>query len=235
MQLRERQALVLLLAAATAAGCEHRVVHHAPIPTYREVERNDFDFEANHFGWLAPGDRLSIEGRIDDSGFDPFDGFAFRAAGPLYVEFRLHAFDPFADLDLCVYDPQILDVVGCFATASDPEEGAVEILAGGLDFHLVVESFVGASGYRLDVRAFSLYADAPASGSGAPAGPALRAVATAAEAADEAADRGSAERLRAYWERAADGETEPVPVGLLHVFVTEDDHVRWLRIHLTSN
>jgi hypothetical protein len=144
-----------------------------PLPTYYESEPNDFAFEADAFGVVFPGDHFLIRGYISDvpwnpfdpfNGFDPYDGLAFTSGLPLRVDFLLYADDPFADLDVCVFDPWAGWTVDCFATGVDPEVGSVDVLAGGVDFHLVVESFVGSSSYTLEILAspyLPLQASAP--------------------------------------------------------------------------
>jgi len=122
-----------------------------PVPIFLESERNDSPATADHFGVLLPGDRFFIEGFIQDGGFDPFDGFAFTAGQPLHVDFQLFIDDPVDDLDVCLYDPQLDQTLACFATANNPEQGGVDVDFGGLDFQLVVESFLGDSNYTLEI------------------------------------------------------------------------------------
>ena len=136
------------------------------IETYHETEVNDIAPLADYFGVLRPGDHFYIEGRITDipydpyypwNGYDPFDGFAFTADRPIHVEFRLFIEDYYSDLDVLVYDPQIDADVGWFQTDHNPETGAVDVFAGGLDFHLVIESWVGISNYSLEIEVYDLY------------------------------------------------------------------------------
>ena len=135
--------------------------------TYYESEVKNSAHQADYFGILRPGDHFFIDGHITDipfdpfdpwNGYDPFDGFAFTADRPIHVEFRLFIDDPWTDLDVIVYDPQIGVDVGRFATANNPEVGAVDVLAGGLDFHLVVESWVGVSSYSMEILVYALHA-----------------------------------------------------------------------------
>jgi hypothetical protein len=119
-----------------------------------EQEPNDWAAVANFAGFLSPGDRFEIHGHVAEWGPDLFDGFAFVTAEPCHVEVRLWIEDPSADLDLCLYDPQVGGFAFCFETSANPEAGSFEILQAGKEFHLVVTSFVGASAYRLDVEAF---------------------------------------------------------------------------------
>lgn len=148
----------LLLALTLLAGTAcHR--HRSPdiVPVFHELESNDTPDRANHFGLLRRGDRLLIEGFIDDPVTD-IDGFAFTAAHPLHVDFQLFTDAPGADLDVCLYDPAIDEVIACFATPNEPERGGVDVFEGGLDFHLTVESFVGASTYTLEIVVHPLFA-----------------------------------------------------------------------------
>jgi hypothetical protein len=151
-------AALILLALPYLPACTDSHSKRTRVPVYAEVEPNDDPFSANHFGRIRPGDHFFIDGWIDDRGFDPFDGFAFTADVPLHVDFQLWIDDPFADLDVCLYDPQLGLVLNCSQTASNPERGGVDVFAGGLDFHLVVESFTGRSSYALEISVTGLYA-----------------------------------------------------------------------------
>jgi len=167
----------LALAALAAAGCVHSHDddhHHVPVLT--ESEPNDEACCADDFGVLAPGDFLSIHGFITDGGYDLYDGFAFTAWEPISVEFQLFA-ESGADLDVCLFDPQLGIVVDCFESPFNPETGVAHVLAGGADFHLVVNSFAGDSAYTLELAVFPLYL------AGASAAPALAAAPGAALAA----------------------------------------------------
>lgn len=150
--------LVLL---ATLTGCvyeTHHGGHHGQggIPVYGETEPNDFASEAEPFGLLRPGDGFAIAGHVRDDEFDPADGFAFTAAQPLHVEFRLVAENPYADLAVALYDPFLDETVAVFQTGNNPELGSVDVFAGDVDFHLVVASLAGFSDYRLELQVFSL-------------------------------------------------------------------------------
>ncbi len=180
-RIRSRRAwLVLcLVAAAPACSYEHHDSEPPPVPVFVETERNDSAFEANYFGVLHPGDRFFIDGDITDipfdpvdpfNGHDPYDGFAFTAGQPIHVEFALWEDHAGADLDVCIFDPQLGLEVGCFATAAHPERGAVDVLAGGFDFHLVLQSFVGISSYSLEVVVYGLVPSTAAPGGGQRAG-----------------------------------------------------------------
>jgi hypothetical protein len=126
------------------------------VPVFLEREPNDLPATANDFGTVRPGDDLIIEGSIRDDLSDPFDGFAFTAGEPLHVDFELFI-DGAADLDVCLYDPQIDETVACFATDNDPERGGVDVFEGGLDFHLVIESFTGDAAYSLVLTVLPLF------------------------------------------------------------------------------
>lgn len=145
---------------AALAACHHHGSSSAAIPVFVEVERNDDPLRANHFGVIRPGDRLIIEGNVRADLVDPFDGFAFTAGVPLHVDFELFVHNA-ADLDVCLYDPQIDETVACFATANNPEQGGVDVFADGLDFHLVVESFAGDATYSLEISVQPLFGRLP--------------------------------------------------------------------------
>jgi hypothetical protein len=187
--------LPVLCTALVACHVHHHDSGHADI-VFQEEERNDDPLTANHFGSLRPGDRFFIDGFVRDDLLgplvDPFDGFAFTAEVPLHVDFQLFIGNPAADLDVCLYDPQLDETLACFATADDPEQGGVDVFAGGLDFHLVVESFVGDSSYSLEVVVLPLFA-VTAQGEGGSAGE-IQGVEAHAEHAPRAAERYRLER-----------------------------------------
>lgn len=149
---------VLVPVVAALVACHHHRGGNDGIPVFVETEPNDDPLTANHFGVLHPGDHFFIDGFVRDDLADPFDGFAFTAGSALHVDFQLFIGNPAADLDVCLYDPQIDQTVACFATQDDPEQGGVDVFAGGLDFHLVVESFVGDATYSLEIVVLSLFA-----------------------------------------------------------------------------
>jgi hypothetical protein len=164
-------ALSALVASALASGCGH-AHHRAPPPpvlSFVELEPNDTAFTANYLGAIRAGEAFLVRGSIEDSGLDPFDGFALTALGPLDVELRLWIDEPFADLDLCVFDPATGAIEACFETAANPETGWLAFAAAA-DFHLVVASYSGDSSYTLEVLAHPVGA-APAA-TAAPEAPA---------------------------------------------------------------
>lgn len=156
-----RTLLLLVLGLGTLAACHHRRHHSSGgsgTPVFVEQERNDDPLTANDFGTLRPGDRFIIEGFVRDDLADPFDHFAFRSAGPLHVDFELIANHAAADLDVCLYDSQLDQVVDCFTSEVNPELGGVDVFAGGLRFQLLVESFIGDSTYSLVITVLPLFA-----------------------------------------------------------------------------
>lgn len=223
-----RRALLLATPAlALIAACHS---NHEPGPvfvpaTYLESEVNDIAPLADYFGVLYPGDFFYIEGDITDipydpfdpwNGHDPFDGFAFTAGQPIHVQFRLFIDHPSADLDVILYDPQIDLDVAYFATGYNPEVGAVDVFSGGLDFHLVVESWVGSSGYTMEIEVFPLYPLENEEGGETSAEIPLATI-SAESAIDPAKTADAATRLEAYREQEAD-ETP-----LLEITTTEVD------------
>jgi hypothetical protein len=160
-----RAAAAALLWGALAWGCVDSHHHHAPPPpvfSFVELEPNDAAPTANYLGAIYPGETFLVRGFIEDSGLDPFDGFALTALEPLEVELLLWIDEPFADLDLCFYDPASGSIEACFETAADPETGWLAF-GGPADFQLVVASYSGDSSYTLEVIAHPL-GYAPASG-----------------------------------------------------------------------
>jgi hypothetical protein len=149
-----RRLALLSLVALVVGACDDDDHHHhgsSSPPVFREAEPNDDVFDANYFGLLYPGDLFYIDGFSTDRGTDPFDGFAFTAGQPIHVDFRLFIDDPFADFDVCLYDPQLDEIVACYETADNPESGGVDITLTNLEFHLVINSFVGEGPYSLEI------------------------------------------------------------------------------------
>ena len=173
------------LCVATAACHKSSRRHHggggASVFSFVEVEPNNLAFDANYLGTLAIGETLIVRGFIEDTPFDPFDGFAVTALEPMDVEFYLTSDDPFTDLDLCYYNPYSGQYEACWETSFNPEAGLLA-MNGGEEFHLVVASYFGASSYTLEIRGIPIgYAPAASApeareASGAPAagGPAVR-------------------------------------------------------------
>lgn len=167
-------------ALGVLAGCHGSAeVVLVPVdPVYVEAEPNDDVTTADDFGYLSPGEHVCIEGSVRDDAYDPQDGFAFAATGPILVDFMLDAGCACADLDVWIYDPVRDEFVGFFDSPSSSESGQFTVY--GAEFHIVVVSAGGDASYRLDVRASSWYglsaADVGASGRGpvvGAAGPAL--------------------------------------------------------------
>jgi len=162
----------LALPLTLALGCDHcNDCHDSGPATLFESEPNDLPQDADFAGTLFVGQHFFIEGFITDRGSDPFDGFAFTAGEPLHVDFQLFIDNALADLDVCLYDPLLDQTLACFATDQNPEQGGVDVTAGGLDFHLVVESFTGESSYGLEIVVLPAVAltAAPSSATDAPA------------------------------------------------------------------
>lgn len=162
---------VLLVGIVAACHDSHEVVVKEPAPpVYGETEPNDDAFGADDFGFLYPGDEFGIVGSVRDDPYDPQDGFAFTAAGPIVVDFVLDAQCSCADLDVWLYDPLLDQFVAVFDSPYSSEHGTFTVYSQA--FHLVVVSAGGDAPYRLDVRASASYAalsaDGPAASVGAP-------------------------------------------------------------------
>lgn len=155
-RLRPLPLTALLAVCIGSASCSHRS-HHDPVvvlPPYYdtwEIEPNDFVWSPDAIGPLAVGDSLIIGGDITELGPDFFDGFAFQSVEPCDIQFTLSALDPWADLDLCVWDSQAGQYAFCFENGGSVESGVFSVPYGQMDFHLVLSSFHNASEYRLRV------------------------------------------------------------------------------------
>jgi hypothetical protein len=234
-----RALLLLLPALALAASCSGGSNHDGTVfvpATYPESEVNDVAPMADYFGLLRPGDFFYIEGHISDipfdpfdpwNGHDPFDGFAFTANEPVHVQFRLFIDDPYADLDVIVYDPQIGFDVGWFATANNPETGAVDVYGYGLDFHLVVESWVGSSSYTMEIEVFELYLTEEEDGEGVSSEEPLASI-TANRIIDPIKEEDAAERIGMYHAELPDD-----PAVQIETSITEIDQETGLETEIS--
>ncbi|MCY2960926.1 MAG: hypothetical protein NTY35_12245 [Planctomycetota bacterium] len=149
-------AAVALGALAACHGSAEVVVTVPGDPVYSEAEPNDDAFTADDFGTLSAGEHVCIEGSVRDDAYDPQDGFAFTATGPIVVDFTLDAGCACADLDVWIYDPLLDEFVGVFDSPSSSERGTFTVYSQS--FHVVVVSAAGDASYRLDVRATPIYA-----------------------------------------------------------------------------
>ena len=116
-----------------------------------EQEPNDFPDEADGIGYVDSNDFYRIRGSVN--GFDTLDGFAFTADFPVDVEAALYIDNPFADLVVYVYDPVTDTFPFVFDDLTDPVVGSFRVNVPA-DFHLVVGTLHGPSGYTLEVRGF---------------------------------------------------------------------------------
>jgi hypothetical protein len=157
------------LAVALAAGCTVHVDDGPPPPNVPyfdvwEQEPNDGQCCPDPISQLWVGDQWIIGGTITELGPDFFDGFAFQNVAPCDIEFELQPLYP-ADLDLCVFDPQLGEFAFCFESSGTFETGRFSVPDAYTDFHLVVSSYINATEYRLLVRSLpiSFAAVAPSS------------------------------------------------------------------------
>jgi len=224
----ESFAMALGLAFGTLGAACHdhsRSDGSVAFPSYFEVEPNDFEEEANDFGLLFPNDYFWIEGdvrEISQVPIDPRDGFAFTAGRPIHVDFRLVVDDPVAICRVGLFDPQLGETIAYYLQDQHGEVlGGVDVPSGALDFHLVVESTLGATTYGLEIDVFGLSA-ASASGS------ALAAPASASGLRASANGRVPRSRtddpFRDYSrDRSLPAELAqpPSPIGKLHVIEIE--------------
>lgn len=154
--------LLLLLAAALAAtavmaGCSgHGGRHHhddpppPPPPVLEEIEPNDSLAYPDFIGGVDSSSHFFIEGSVDAFGLDYYDYFELVAEEPIGVDFYLHGWSPFADVDLCIYDPDTGHLVACYDSFGN-ESGFFTVDYPGKAFTLRVETFVDDTGYDLEL------------------------------------------------------------------------------------
>ncbi len=149
------------LAAATLASCGGGGTVFLPPPpsagppVFIEIEPNDAPWQADFIATLHQGSHLFVEGHVDGPfGFDALDRFEFVAHEPCEIELVLHGLDPFADLDLCIYDPASGQVVACFESPWNPEQATVVVHEPGTVFQVMVYAPFLHSRYELEVLAW---------------------------------------------------------------------------------
>jgi len=225
IQTRTRQ-IVCLLIALTLVGCSRRDRrnYNDNSSIIFEQEPNGNSDNPDFIGTIRAGDRFRIDGHVRDSGSDIFDGFAFVTAEPLVIEVTLFADNVFADLDFCVYDPDFDEFIACFDGEDDPEEGTFLVDAFNQEFHIVVESHFGDSGYLLEVNAFaSAFAPAATDLSAESGGSTIRLTApqhSTKDARDRSAYQPAAESA------AAADEPSVRPEAALLIEATSDGRLR---------
>lgn len=158
----------LILFAAASLGCSHSSGHAVSTsnPAITEIEPNNNAFQPDSIGPVASNTYYQIVGSIQEGessgdysstfGTDSFDGFAFYVEDTVEIEFVLHAANPFADLDLWIYDPFYDEYIARFESTSSPEYGRVTFPYLGEEFHVVVNSYSGDSNYTLELIAHPL-------------------------------------------------------------------------------
>ena len=152
--------LVPLLAIGALTACDGSAIVFTDLPpppppppvVYDEGEPNDAAWIAPWFGSLYPGESVRIAGCVTDDGSDPQDGLAFTAYGPCRIDFTLYVDDPWANLDVWLYEPELGLFTAAFDSPYHDEKGSIWFDAPSTDFHLVVFSAWGASPWRLVVE-----------------------------------------------------------------------------------
>lgn len=156
-----------LALSALCGACDGSVIVHVPIvepppppPVFSEGEPNDAAWLAPWFGSMYPGESIYVAGFSTDDGSDPQDGLAFTGFGPCRIDFTLYVDDPWADLDVWVYDPYFGEFVAAFTLPYGDESGTFWLDVPSA-FHLVVVPAYGASSWTMAVSAAgSVYASA---------------------------------------------------------------------------
>jgi len=147
-------AFTLALALTGCGGAVHHRTSGPPV--YLEQEPNGSADNPDYIGWVGPGSFLRIEGHVEAFGPDQLDGFRFRTTQPMTLHVVVYADAAAADIDLCVYDPDFDSYIACFDSPFSPEEGSFSVLEGDKAFDLVVETFVSATYYTIEVRGHPL-------------------------------------------------------------------------------
>ena len=143
------------LAASCAGGGGGVIIGGPPPgpPHYGEIEPNDSPWSADFLGGVHGATHFIVEGHVEGwPGFDLYDHFELSADEPVGIEFILYGDDPFADLDLYLFDPDSGQIVGGYDGPWNPEEGFFTIDWAGKSVVLVVESATVDTTYSLEIR-----------------------------------------------------------------------------------
>ncbi|MCB9915407.1 MAG: hypothetical protein H6828_09695 [Planctomycetes bacterium] len=148
---------LLALLPLVLVSCYHHEDHIVVVDRPRadslyEREPNDTALTADWIGELRPGDYVEIGGHITECCPDPYDGFAFYAPGPVELHVALYELDLDADLDFCIYDPTLDEMIACWETDLHPEAGVFAFEGPG-ELHVVVRSYLGDTNYVLALDA----------------------------------------------------------------------------------
>ena len=122
-------------------------------PVFDELEPNDSPYEPDYLGGVDILSHFIVEGHVEAIGWDLVDHFELVADEPVGIEFYLHGDHPAADLDLCLWDPDIGQVVACYDGPWNPEEGFFTIDYPGKRVVLIVEAWAVDTTYSLELRA----------------------------------------------------------------------------------
>jgi hypothetical protein len=157
---RSPRRLAACASFALIGACDSSIIVHEslppppppPPPVWSECEPNDEPWLACWFGALFPGESIFVAGFSTDDGSDPQDGLAFTGLGPCRIDFTLFVDDPWADLDVWLYDPDLDEYVVGFTAPYGDESGTFWV-DGTKDFHLVIVPSAGASTWTLRASA----------------------------------------------------------------------------------
>ncbi|MCP3916626.1 MAG: hypothetical protein GY711_13805 [bacterium] len=156
-----RAALALCVGLALTAGCKKgggshghgngNGNHNGPI-VFFENEPNDSPGFADVIGTVTADSNFFIDGHVQSfPGFDTVDYFEFFVPEPVVIEFIVEGFAHNADLDLCVYDPDLDAIVACFESPLNPEVAEVVVHEYGKVFQILVDAYSVDSEYTIEV------------------------------------------------------------------------------------
>ena len=159
LQRHDAARLVLLAGMVTTVGCAGGTGHdhggggYSGPPVYGELEPNDSPWEPDYLGGMNLFSHMIVEGHVEAVGWDLVDHFEIQADEPIGIEFCLHADHPYADIDLCLFDPDSGLIVGCWDSPWSPEEGLFSLDWPGKRVVLVVEAWGVDTSYSLELKA----------------------------------------------------------------------------------
>jgi hypothetical protein len=151
---------LLLAGLLTVVGCSGGIDtfggdYFGP-PVYGEHEPNDSPWEPDILGLVDTHSNFIVEGYVEAVGWDTVDTFEIEASEPVAISFELYGDSLFADLDLCLFDPDIGQVVACYDGSWNPEEGYFTLDWPGKRVVLMVEAYLVDSSYSLEILASPL-------------------------------------------------------------------------------
>ena len=136
-------------------GCGPAIFVDSPPPgggasVYQEREPNDSPYQPDPISGVDMFTYLVVQGHVQPPGFfDVYDHFEFVTLEPATFDLELVGLDPFSDMDIALWDPDLQQIVAVWDSPWDPELGTFTVTQTGKVFVLLVEAYNTPSAYDL--------------------------------------------------------------------------------------